>query len=331
MRHSTTFALIGLVLAGCTQPGEPRPTATVSLQATATATFQTSYAISGVRFQTPADWSFDLTTGHFRGVQGLTVKTASHPGQELTQTQAWGLAGKLLASEGLKDARPGSTRQMAQQGLDIWLLEGQAWRVVLIGGPKEILSLRCVADSSVMEANQKGWQQLLDSLSPEAPESSPTATVTPQATPRPTAPGAALPHYFRNLEYAIPEDWKEVDGGKWLTPEGIWVVLWMTGEKQPLKSEQLRPLLESSGNFRDIHWEGTVKSENRGDIVLWRLQGKASWNKQNVGWFACLPEPKVNPDGEKHTFLLACAPPAREARARAALEQVVASLRLQKP
>lgn len=329
------LALVGLFMAGCSQSAQPRPTATVSIQATATAAFQASYAISGIRFRTPSDWSFDLTTGHFSGIQGLTVKTASHPGQKLSQSRAWDLARQLMASEGLKDIQPGHTQQLSHQGLDIWSLEGQAWRVVLVGGDKEILSFRCGADASLMEANQKGWQQLLDSLSPEAPASSPTAspspTVTPTMRPETTASASSMPSYFRNLEYQIPEEWKEVDGGKWLTPEGIWVVLWMTGERRPLKSEQLRELLESSGNFRDIRWDGPVKSESRGDIVLWRLQGKALWNKQRVGWFACLPEPKVNPNGDKHTFFLACAPPERGAQARAALERLAATLRLQSP
>lgn len=336
MRRSLTLALMGLVLAGCSQPAEPGPTATVSVQATATATFQASYTISGIRFRTPADWSFDLTTGHFRGVQGLTVKTASHPAQELNQSRAWDLARQLLASEGLEDIQPGHTQQVAQQGLDIWSLEGQAWRVVLIGGDQEILSFRCRAESSVMAANQKGWQQLLDSLSPKATATpatpaTPTASLTPKPSPSAPAAGVSRPHYFRNLEYAIPENWKEVDGGKWLTPEGTWVVLWMTGERESLKLEQLRPLLESSGNFQDIRWGGPVKSEDRGNFILWRLQGQALWNKQRVGWFACLPEARANPNGDKHTFFLACASPERGAQARAALERLAATLRLQSP
>jgi len=49
------LALVGLFMAGCSPPAQPRPTATVSIQATATAAFQASYAISGIRFRTPSD------------------------------------------------------------------------------------------------------------------------------------------------------------------------------------------------------------------------------------------------------------------------------------
>lgn len=323
------------MLAGCWQQVEPRSTASVFVQATATSTLEASCSVGGIRFRTPSEWSFTLASGQFRGRQGLTVKLASHRGQKLDQNQAWELVRPVVASEGLEDLRLSQCQRLSRQDLEIWSLEGQAtrqtqeqsWRVLLIVGDKEILSFRCGAEASTLAANEAGWQQLIDSLSREAPDPSPTAS--PQSTPGQPTPTGARQYLFRNLEYYIPKDWKEVDGGKWLTPDGIWVLLWASDESLPLKAEGLPALLESSGNFRDIHWEGSPKGQARGDFRLWSLQGKARWNKQTVRWFACLPEPTSNSTAEKHTFFLACASPERSQQAQAALQQLAATIRLQ--